>query len=55
MSADAVLNQIKELWDENGQKLSKKDIKKQNPEVMRNALYYYPSWEHAVSTAIEQQ
>lgn len=54
VTADAVLGQIKQLWIENGQSLTKKDVKKQHPDVMRTALYYYPSWEHALSNALEE-
>ncbi|MFB5190290.1 hypothetical protein [Alicyclobacillus fastidiosus] len=52
-SADTILSQIKQLYVENGDRLTKKDVKKQHPEIMRGALYYFPSWEHAVSKATE--
>ncbi len=54
-SADALLHQIKELWIQNGENLTKREVKKNHPDVMRSALYYYPSWEHAVSKATETQ
>lgn len=47
MSADDVLTQISQLHDK-GEPLAKKYIKKQHPDLMRNALYYFPSWEHAL-------
>jgi hypothetical protein len=47
MSADEVLAQISQLRD-NGESLAKKHIKKQYPNLMKYALYYYPSWEHAL-------
>lgn len=47
MSADDVLSQITQLHG-NGESLAKKHVKKQHPDLMRNALYYYPSWEHAL-------
>lgn len=47
MSADDVLSQIAQLHD-TGESLAKKHIKKTHPDLMRNALYYYPSWEHAL-------
>jgi hypothetical protein len=49
MSADEVLTQISQLRD-NGESLAKKHVKKQYPDLMKNALYYYPSWEHALHT-----
>ncbi len=54
-SANSVLNQIKELWMQNGEHLSKREMKKMHPDIVRSALYYYPSWEHAVSKAIEPE
>lgn len=54
-SAHAVLDQIKHLWMENGEHLNKKEVKKLDPDVLRSALYYYPSWEHALSKATELQ
>jgi len=47
MSAGQVLSQIVQLHS-SGESLSKKNVKKQHPDLMKNALYYYPSWEHAV-------
>lgn len=50
LSSDQVISQIQNIHD-NGQSLAKKSIKKQNPELMRNALYYYPSWDSAIKAA----
>ncbi|WP_191561120.1 hypothetical protein [Metabacillus idriensis] len=50
MSVVEVKNQISGLMQKEGQSLRKKQVKKSNPELMKNALYYFPSWE----TAIEQ-
>ncbi|MBD0380686.1 hypothetical protein [Paenibacillus sedimenti] len=47
MSADEVLGHIVQLHN-NGESLAKKNVKKQHPDLMKNALYYYPSWEHAL-------
>lgn len=48
MSADEVLTQISQLHG-TGESLAKKHVKKQHPDLMKNALYYFPSWEHALS------
>ena len=50
MSVEEVVNQISELMLKEGMSLRKKQIKKSNPELMKNALYYFSSW----GTAIEQ-
>ncbi|QNG61646.1 MULTISPECIES: hypothetical protein [Bacillaceae] len=50
MSVEEVKNQISGLMQKEGQSLRKKQVKKSNPELMKNALYYFPSWE----TALEQ-
>jgi hypothetical protein len=47
MSIEEVRAQIKQLRT-NGQSLSKKKVKQSNPELMKSALYYFPSWEHAI-------
>ncbi|MGO4886937.1 hypothetical protein ACJ2A9_04190 [Anaerobacillus sp. MEB173] len=47
MSANDVINQINQLHD-TGEPLNKKKIKKSHPELMKSALYYFPSWEHAL-------
>lgn len=47
MNAEDVLTRIKQLHA-NGETLNKKSVKKSHPDLMQNALYYYPSWEHAL-------
>lgn len=47
MSADDVIKEIVQLHGK-GEILSKKQVKKMHPDLMKNALYYYPSWEHAL-------
>jgi hypothetical protein len=47
LSSKEVLQQIKELRAR-GESLSKKKIKKENLQLMRSALHYFPDWEHAV-------
>ncbi|WP_180232926.1 hypothetical protein [Bacillus sp. AFS055030] len=42
-----VITQIKKLHNE-GNSLRKKEVKQNYPDLMRSALYYYPSWQHAV-------
>lgn len=51
MSPDEVLNTIKQL-SANGETLNKKQVKKSHPELMRSALHYFPSWDHAVERSI---
>lgn len=50
LEADEVVRRIKRLQSE-GVSLSKKQVKQNDPELMRNALFYFPSWEHAVKNA----
>jgi hypothetical protein len=50
MNQDAVISQIRKLH-ENGESLSKKKVKQSHPDLMRNALYYFPSWEHALQAS----
>lgn len=50
LGADEVINRIRELQS-NGEAVSKKQVKQTDPELMRNALYYFPSWEHALKNA----
>lgn len=50
MSADEVLSTIKNL-QENGEALNKKKVKQSHPDLMRSALFYFPSWEHAIQNA----
>lgn len=50
LGADEVVRRIKQMQDTGGS-LSKKQVKQKDPELMRNALFYFPSWEHAVKNA----
>lgn len=50
MSAVDVVSQIQQL-KQNGDTLSKKKIKQSHPELLQNALYYFPSWEHAIQSS----
>jgi hypothetical protein len=50
MSSDEVLNQIKQIQSGGGH-LSKKKVKQANPDLMRSALFYFPSWEQAIQNA----
>ncbi|MFV8828099.1 hypothetical protein [Alkalihalobacterium sp. APHAB7] len=47
MSPEEVLLEIQQL-NTNGANLSKKSIKKSNPQLMRSALHYYPDWDSAI-------
>lgn len=47
MSAQEVLTQIQQLHN-SGEPLSKRKVKETHPTLLKNALYYYPSWEHAI-------
>jgi hypothetical protein len=48
--ADEVINRIRRLHS-NGEAVSKKQVKQNDPELMRNALFYFPSWDHALKNA----
>ncbi|SET45623.1 hypothetical protein SAMN03159358_1735 [Paenibacillus sp. NFR01] len=50
MGSDDVINRIREIQTTGGN-LNKKQIKQHEPELMRSALYYFPSWEHALKNA----
>jgi hypothetical protein len=50
MSAEQVVSQIQQL-NQTGGTLNKKKVKQSNPDLMKNALYYYPSWEHALQAS----
>jgi hypothetical protein len=51
MSPDEVTKRIKHLKQQ-GVSLSKKKVKQMDPELMQSALYYYPSWDHAVTSSL---
>ena len=48
---NGVNQQIQQMYEQIGTRPSKREVKKNNPELLKNALYYYPSWEHAVKGA----
>ncbi|WP_305954251.1 hypothetical protein [Paenibacillus sp. FSL R7-0273] len=50
MGSDEVISRIKQLQTGGGS-INKKQVKQHDPELMRSALYYFPSWEHAVKNA----
>ena len=50
MGADEVISRIRQLQSTGGP-VSKKQVKQSDPELMRSALFYFPSWEHAVKNA----
>lgn len=50
LDADQVIDRIRQLQS-NGGSVSKKQIKQSDPELMRSALFYFPSWEHALKNA----
>ncbi len=47
LTSKEVITQIQKLENE-GKSLRKKEIKQLYPDLMRSALYYYPSWQHAL-------
>ncbi|MCZ8516792.1 hypothetical protein O9H85_31395 [Paenibacillus filicis] len=50
MSVVDVIAQIQHLRTA-GETLNKKKIKQTHPDLMKNALFYFPSWEHAIQNA----
>lgn len=50
LGADEVINRIR-LLQSNGVAVGKKQVKQSDPELMRNALFYFPSWDHALKNA----
>ncbi|MCD8510631.1 MAG: hypothetical protein LRY73_12670 [Bacillus sp. (in: Bacteria)] len=51
MTMEEVLMEIQRLKAEVGV-LSKKKLKKTHPRLVRNALYHFPDWQHAVDESI---
>ncbi len=51
MTVDEVMTGIQRLikLEEN---MNKKKIKKSHPQLMKNALYYFPDWESAIKKSI---
>ena len=47
LTSKEVITQIQKLQSE-GKSIKKKEVKQLSPDLMRSALYYYPSWQHAV-------
>ncbi|WP_170143724.1 hypothetical protein [Paenibacillus flagellatus] len=50
MSVADVVSHIRRLKT-SGESLNKKKVKQTNPQLMQNALFYFPSWEHAIQSA----
>jgi hypothetical protein len=50
LEADEVLSRIKKLQTD-GSSISKKQVKHSDPDLMRSALFFFPSWEHALKNA----
>ena len=50
MGADEVINRIKQRQSAGGS-VNKKLVKQQDPDLMKSALYYFPSWDHALKNA----
>jgi len=51
MEADITVEEVKaqiQYLGTNGQSLKKKKVKQTHPKLMKNALYFFPSWEHAM-------
>jgi hypothetical protein len=47
LTSKEVIIQIQKLQTE-GNSLRKKEVKQLYPDLMRSALYYFPSWQHAL-------
>jgi hypothetical protein len=47
LTSKEVITQIQKLQNE-GKSLRKKEVKQLYPDLMRSALYYYPSWQQAI-------
>lgn len=50
LGPDEVLRRINKMRTAGGS-LSKKYVKQHDPELMKNALFYFPSWDHALKNA----
>ena len=48
MTMEQVVSELREL-NTNGESLSKKKVKQNHPELMKNALYYFPNPESLIS------
>jgi len=49
MSLNEVTTKIQQLH-QSGASLNKKKVKLENPALVQHALYYYPSWDHALKS-----
>jgi hypothetical protein len=47
LTSKEVITQIQKLQNQ-GDSLRKKEVKQLYPDLMRSALHYYPSWQHAI-------
>lgn len=52
LSTEEVRQRIRDLRSQGGN-LSKKSVKSSDPELMRHALFYFPSWDSAIKAADE--
>ncbi|SEN28039.1 hypothetical protein [Lihuaxuella thermophila] len=52
MSMEEVMDQIKRMVA-SGEPQNKKRVKQVNPDLMQGALYYFPSWDHAVQRSLD--
>ncbi|WP_176560269.1 hypothetical protein [Brevibacillus dissolubilis] len=50
LSNEQVISRIQQIHQKGGS-LGKKSVKSSDPELMRNALYYFPSWDNAIKAA----
>lgn len=51
MSSTEVLEEIRRL-NSSGESLSKKQIKRAHPQLMRSALHYFPDWDTAIERSV---
>ncbi len=47
MKMEDVLEKLRVL-KKNGESLAKKTVKVKHPQLMKNVLFYFPSWNHAL-------
>ncbi|TCS93393.1 hypothetical protein [Hazenella coriacea] len=51
LSMEEVMSQIQNL-KEQGHPLNKKKVKQTKPQLLQSALYYFPSWDHALKNSL---
>lgn len=51
MSMEDVRSRIQRL-EASGQSLNKKKVKQSHPDLMQGALFYFPSWDHAIQSSL---